>query len=213
MDSGLSPPMPNPRVYVERTFAMIKPDAVHKFDEIEDIILQAGFCILQKRQVQLSPEQCSDFYAEQYGKLFFPTLTAFMSSGPIIALVLAREQAIAVWKVLMGPVNSLKARETHPDCLRARYGTSDIRNAVHGSDSFSAAEREIKFMFPNSIIEPIPMGVAGRDYLSRYVNSALLTGLTELCKRKPADPFTWLADWLMNNNLNKPKISIGGTPA
>ena len=50
MDSGLSPPMPNPRVYVERTFAMIKPDAVHKFDEIEDIILQAGFCILQVGQ-------------------------------------------------------------------------------------------------------------------------------------------------------------------
>ena len=80
-----------------------------------NLLLYISLYVCQKRQVQLSPEQCSDFYAEQYGKLFFPTLTAFMSSGPIIALVLAREQAIAVWKVLMGPVNSLKARETHPD--------------------------------------------------------------------------------------------------
>lgn len=71
--------------------------------------------VSQKRQLQLSPEQCSDFYAEQYGKLFFPSLTAFMSSGPVIALVLARDQAIAVWKELMGPINSVKARETHPE--------------------------------------------------------------------------------------------------
>ena len=69
----------------------------------------------QKRKLQLSPEQCSDFYAEQYGKLFFPSLTAFMSSGPIIALALARDQAIAHWKTIIGPVNCTKARETHPE--------------------------------------------------------------------------------------------------
>ncbi|XP_065119929.2 nucleoside diphosphate kinase homolog 5 [Paramisgurnus dabryanus] len=200
--------MPAPRIYVERTLALIKPDAVHKADEIEDIIIQSGFTILQKRKLQLSPEQCSDFYAEHYGKLCFPHLTAFMSSGSIVALALARHQAIATWKAIMGPANSIKARETDPDCLRARFGTCDLRNAVHGSDSFSAAEREIRFMFPNSIIEPIPIGDAAKDYLKRYVNPTLLTGLTELCKRKPADPFTWLADWLMENNPNKPKVSI-----
>nr|XP_055033468.1 nucleoside diphosphate kinase homolog 5 [Misgurnus anguillicaudatus] len=201
--------MPAPRVYVERTLALIKPDAVHKADEIEDIILQSGFTILQKRKLQLSPEQCSDFYAEHYGKLCFPHLTAFMSSGSIVALALARHQAIATWKAIMGPANSIKAKETDPDCLRARFGTCDLRNAVHGSDSFSAAEREIRFMFPNSVIEPIPIGDAAKDYLNRYVNPTLLTGLTELCKRKPADPFTWLADWLMENNPNKPKVSVG----
>ena len=64
--------------------------------------------------MQLSPEQCSDFYADQYGKLFFPSLTAFMSSGPIIAMTLARHNAIAHWRSILGPVNSTKARETHP---------------------------------------------------------------------------------------------------
>ncbi|XP_024284807.1 nucleoside diphosphate kinase homolog 5 [Oncorhynchus tshawytscha] len=201
----------SPRIYVERTLALIKPDAIHQAEEIEDIILRSGFTILQKRKLQLSPEQCSDFYAEQYGKLFFPSLTAFMSSGPIIALALARDQAIAHWKTIIGPVNCTKARETHPECLRAKYGTSDLRNAVHGSDSFSSAEREIKFMFPNSVIEPIPMGEAAKDYLGRFVSPTLLSGLTELCKQKPVDPFTWLADWLVRNNPNKPQIFDGAT--
>ncbi|XP_029515408.1 nucleoside diphosphate kinase homolog 5 isoform X1 [Oncorhynchus nerka] len=203
--------MHSPRIYVERTLALIKPDAIHQAEEIEDIILRSGFTILQKRKLQLSPEQCSDFYAEQYGKLFFPSLTAFMSSGPIIALALARDQAIAHWRTIIGPVNCTKARETHPECLRAKYGTSDLRNAVHGSDSFSSAEREIKFMFPNSVIEPIPMGEAAKDYLGRFVSPTLLSGLTELCKQKPVDPFTWLADWLVRNNPNKPQIFDGAT--
>ncbi|XP_030643376.1 nucleoside diphosphate kinase homolog 5 [Chanos chanos] len=198
-----------PRVYVERTLAVVKPDAVEKVKEIEDIILRSGFTILQKRTLQLSPAQCSDFYAEHYGKAFFPSLTAFMSSGPIIALALARENAIAYWRSLMGPVNSTKARESHPHCLRARYGDSELRNALHGSDNFTAAEREIKFMFPNSVIEPIPVEAAVKDYLNRYVNPTLHKGLTELCKNKPADPFMWLADWLMKNNPNKPGLSFG----
>ncbi|XP_062855999.1 nucleoside diphosphate kinase homolog 5 [Trichomycterus rosablanca] len=201
--------MASAQIFVERTLALIKPDAIDKAEEIEDLILRSGFTILQKRTLQLSPEQCSDFYADQYGKPFFPSLTIFMSSGPIMALALARHQAIATWKALMGPVNSNTARETHPESLRARYGTSDLRNAVHGSETFSAAERELKFMFPGSLIEPIPMGEAAEDYLIRYVNPTLLTGLTELCKTKPSDPFTWLAGWLMKNNPNKPQISDG----
>ncbi|XP_064181480.1 nucleoside diphosphate kinase homolog 5 [Anguilla rostrata] len=210
MDETPLQQMPHPHIYVERTLALIKPDAVHKADEIEDIILRSGFTILQKRKLQLSPEQCSDFYAEQYGKLFFPSLTAFMSSGPIMALVLARDNCIASWKAMIGPANVSKARETHPHCLRARYGTSDLRNAVHGSESFSAMEREIKYMFPSSVIEPIPKGESAKDYLSRFVNPTLLAGLTELCKWKPADPFTWLAGWLVENNPNKPKVSDVG---
>ncbi|XP_010733914.3 nucleoside diphosphate kinase homolog 5 [Larimichthys crocea] len=198
-----------PRIYVERTLAVIKPDAIHKAEEIEDIILKSGFTILQKRKLQLSPEQCSDFYADQYGKLFFPSLTAFMSSGPIIAATLARDNAIAHWKSIIGPVNSIKARETHPECLRAKYGTNDLKNALHGSESFNAAEREIKFMFPNSVIEPFPSREATEEYLSRHVNPTLLLGLTELCKNKPHNPCIWLADWLIKNNPNKPQIYEG----
>ncbi|XP_060076115.1 nucleoside diphosphate kinase homolog 5-like [Ylistrum balloti] len=198
--------MSPPHIYVERSLAIIKPDAVQKAEEIEDIILRSGFAILQKRRVHLTPEQASDFYAEHYGKLFFPSLVAYMSHGPIIALVISRDNAISYWRELIGPTNTLKARQTHPDCLRSIYGTDDQRNALHGSDSFTTSEREIRFFFPDSIVEPVPVGQAAKDYLAKAVNPTLLKGLTELCKQKPIDPVIWLADWLLENNPNKPCV-------
>ncbi|NXN21825.1 NDK5 kinase, partial [Nycticryphes semicollaris] len=164
------------------------------------------FCMLQKRKLQLSPEQCSNFYADQYGKVFFPNLTAYMSSGPLVAMVLARHCAVSHWKELLGPSNSIKARRTHPHSLRALYGTDELRNALHGSLSISTAEREIRFMFPEAILEPIPAGQRARDYLNLYIKPTLLAGLTALCKEKPADPMIWLADWLIEHNPNKPKL-------
>ncbi|KAM9849761.1 nucleoside diphosphate kinase homolog 5 [Aulostomus maculatus] len=198
-------------IYVERTLAIIKPDAIEKSEEIEDIILKSGFAILQKQKLLLSPEQCSDFYADKYGTSFFPSTTAFMSSGPIVALTLARDNAVAHWKSIIGPSNPTKARETNPECLRAKYGTSDLKNALHGSDSFTAAEREIKFIFPNTVFRSFPQRTVTKEYLSRYINPTLLHGLTELCKNKPLNPCLWLADWLIKNNPNKPKILDGAT--
>jgi len=199
--------MDKPHIFVERTLAIIKPDAVHKAEEIEDIILRSGFAILQRRRVQLTPEQASDFYAEHFGKLFFPSLVAYISSGPIVALVLGKENSINHWRELIGPTNTLKARQTHPDSLRAIYGTDDQRNAFHGSDAQSSAEREIRFFFTDAIMEPVADGQTARDYLAKSVNPTLLKGLTELAKQKPLDPVTWLADWLLINNPNKPKVN------
>lgn len=198
--------MEAPHIYVERTLAIIKPDAIHKAEEIEDIILRSGFAILQKRRVHLTPEQASDFYAEHYGKLFFPSLVAYMSSGPIIVLMIAKDSAISYWRELIGPTNTIKARQTHPECLRAIYGTDDQRNALHGSDSFSSSQREIRFFFPDCIVEPVATGQAAKDYLSKSVNPTLLKGLTDLAKKKPEDPVLWLADWLLENNPNKPRV-------
>ncbi|XP_072204168.1 nucleoside diphosphate kinase homolog 5 isoform X1 [Excalfactoria chinensis] len=198
--------MPEPQIFVEKTLALIKPDVVDKEEEIEDLILRSGFLIVQKRKLQLSPEQCSIFYADQYGKMFFPNLAAYMSSGPSVAMVLARHQAVSYWKELLGPSNSIKARLTHPHSLRAIYGNDDLRNGLHGSLSISSAEREIRFMFPEAISEPIPAGQRARDYLNLHVNPTLLAGLTALCKEKPADPMIWLADWLIEHNPNKPRL-------
>ncbi|RUS83718.1 hypothetical protein EGW08_008514 [Elysia chlorotica] len=208
MTGGADEPvsMEAPHIYVERTLAIIKPDALHKAEEIEDIIQRSGFAILQKRRVHLTPEQASDFYAEHYGKLFFPSLVAYMSSGPIITLMIAKDKAISYWRELIGPTNTIKARQTHPECLRAIYGTDDQRNALHGSDSFSSAQREIRFFFPDCIVEPVATGQAAKDYLSKFVNPTLLKGLTDLAKKKPEDPVLWLADWLLENNPNKPKV-------
>ncbi|XP_072001905.1 nucleoside diphosphate kinase homolog 5 isoform X2 [Engystomops pustulosus] len=244
-----------PRIHLERTLAIIKPDVLHKAEEIEDIILRSGFHIVQethfrstsvpdirdryfvgwihsanpeaksrgvsiafhkslpleiletkKIKVHLSPEKCSDFYSEQYGKMFFPSLTAYMSSGPIIALKLARQDAINIWRKLMGPSNSLKAKEMHPESIRAIYGTDELRNAVHGSYCLTSAEREIPFMFPQAPIEPTSTGEVALDYLDLFVNPALISGLFHLCKEKPSDPYLWLADWLLKHNTNRPEV-------
>ncbi|XP_073505600.1 nucleoside diphosphate kinase homolog 5 [Phyllobates terribilis] len=198
--------MGSPRIQVERTLALIKPDVLHKAEEIEDIILHSGFQIVQKIKVHLSPEKCSDFYYEQYGKMFFPSLTAYMSSGPIIAMVLARHDAINFWRQIMGPSNSLQAKETYPESIRAIYGTDDLRNAVHGSYCLTSAEREIRFMFPEAPIEPMPAGQGALDYLDLFVNPTLLSGFINLCKQKPSDPYIWLADWLLKHNTSRPEV-------
>jgi nucleoside diphosphate kinase len=194
-------------IYVERTLAMVKPDAVHKADEIEDIIIRNGFTILQKRRVQLSPEQASEFYQEHFGKMFFQSLVTYVSSGPVVALVLAGENAISHWRDLIGPTNALKAKQVAPTSLRAIYGTDDQRNALHGSDGLVSAEREIRFFFPDAVFEPVNAD-AVRDYLAKSVNPTLIRGLTELCKAKPKDPVIWLADWLLANNPNKPHVGV-----
>lgn len=72
-------------------------------------------CSVQRRRVLLTPEQVSEFYAEHFGKPFFPGLVGYMSSGPVLALVLAREKAIDTWRELIGPTSTIKARTTHPD--------------------------------------------------------------------------------------------------
>ena len=69
----------------------------------------------QRRRVTLTPEQASEFYAEHFGKPFFPSLIAYVNSGPILALVLAREKAVTCWRELIGPTSAVKARTTHPN--------------------------------------------------------------------------------------------------
>lgn len=197
-------------IHVDQTLAIIKPDAIEKSDEIEDIILKNGFSILHKRRVQLTPEQTSEFYTEHYGKMFFPSLVAFMSSGEILAMVLARKDAVSHWRFVIGPTQTAQARDEAPDSIRALYGTDNQKNAVHGSDSTESATREIHFFFPDVVIEPLPTSQQAKDYLANTVNPTLLKGLTELCKRKPADPIIWLSDWLTDNNPNKPRIDVPG---
>ena len=124
-------------VELERTLALIKPDAIGSMEEIIRLIKNSGFSILGQRRVSLSPEQVSDFYSEHYGKvskleflntksfrfqMFFTNLVSFMSSGPIVALVLAKEGAIASWRQVMGPTNPQDARESFPDTVRALFG-------------------------------------------------------------------------------------------
>eukprot|EP00164_Ancoracysta_twista_P004596 GFYU01006206.1.p1 GENE.GFYU01006206.1~~GFYU01006206.1.p1 ORF type:complete len:388 (-),score=125.96 GFYU01006206.1:426-1589(-) len=200
---------------MQRTLAMIKPDAVAAghVDEIVDRITANKFVIIHRRQLQLSKEAAEEFYKEHCERDFFGGLTDFMSSGPIVALALAKEDAITEWRSLMGPTDSNKARAEKPESLRALFGTNGQQNATHGSDSPESAARELKFFFPNMILEPLLYGPAARDYLEEKINPVLTGALKELCKEKPADPITWLGNFLLDNNPNKPRMYVAGSEA
>mmetsp|Transcript_20330 Transcript_20330/g.24353 ORF Transcript_20330/g.24353 Transcript_20330/m.24353 type:complete len:309 (+) Transcript_20330:55-981(+) len=196
---------------MEKTYAMIKPDAVSAgaSENILQEIELAGFSVITKSRVKLTPQRAAEFYAEHKGKHFYENLVSFMSSGPVIGLVLAKENAISEWRSLMGPTNSQIAREQKPSCLRAKYGTDGTQNACHGSDSVTSAAREIRFFFPHLILDPLPDPSAAKKYIMKELQPTLVQGLTALCKGKPSadkmEAITWLAHWLLDNNPNKPR--------
>ncbi|KAJ3290783.1 Thioredoxin domain-containing protein 3 [Rhizoclosmatium sp. JEL0117] len=141
---------------VERTLALIKPDVYPaKKDEIMEKIRADGFTVVVEREVQFDKEKAAEFYKEHLGKGFYEELTTWMSSAPIYAIVLEKSGAIKGWRALAGPTNSNKAREEHPESIRALFGTDGSLNAVHGSDSPASAAREIGVVF-GSEVSPTP---------------------------------------------------------
>ena len=131
---------------MERTFAIIKPDAVgkHHAGAIIARIEDAGFTIRAMRKLRLSQAQAEGFYAVHRGKPFFPSLTEFMASGPIIVLALEADGAIRKWRDLMGATDPAKAA---PGTLRAEFGGSIGENATHGSDAPETAAFELGYFF------------------------------------------------------------------
>ncbi|RKP27067.1 nucleoside-diphosphate kinase, partial [Syncephalis pseudoplumigaleata] len=131
------------------TLALIKPDAyaAGHLEAIKERITAEGFHIAREKQVRLTVDTARQFYKEHEGKPFYEELTAWMSSAPIYAMVLEKENAIAAWRELMGPTNSEKAREEAPESIRALFGTDGSQNAVHGSDAVESARREIDLVF------------------------------------------------------------------
>lgn len=132
------------------TLSIIKPNAVAK-NAIGAIIQRfeaAGLQVVAAHMLHLSQEQATAFYAEHQGKGFFDELVGFMTSGPVLAMVLAGEDAIARNRDLMGATNPANAA---PGTIRADFADSFTENAVHGSDAPATAEREIAFFFPAGI--------------------------------------------------------------
>lgn len=131
---------------VERTFSIIKPNAVAKnvIGAIYNRFESAGFKIVAAKMLHLTREQAEGFYAEHKGKPFFDGLVTFMTSGPIMVQVLEGENAVQRHRDLMGATNPENALA---GTLRADYADSLTENAVHGSDSQASAEREIAYFF------------------------------------------------------------------
>lgn len=132
---------------VERTFAIIKPDAVahNNRGNIIAMIEKNGFNIIRLQQLQLAKSEVEKFYAVHKERSFFPEMVEFMISGPVVIMVLEKENAIKAWRDLMGATDPKKA-EAHT--VRALYGTNVGSNATHGSDAPETARIEIKQFFP-----------------------------------------------------------------
>ena len=134
---------------VERTFSIIKPDAVAagQAGEILAMIQKAGFKILGLRMTRLTAEQAAGFYAVHKERPFYQGLVKFMTEGPIIVMALERENAIAGLREVMGATNPEKAAE---GTIRKRFADNIERNCIHGSDAPETAETELRFFFSTS---------------------------------------------------------------
>ena len=131
---------------VERTFSIIKPDAVAagQAGEILAMISKAGFKVLGLRMTRLSEAQAQGFYAVHKEKSFFDGLVKFMTEGPIIVMALEREDAIKGLREVMGATNPANAAE---GTVRKRFAANIERNCIHGSDAPETAETELRFFF------------------------------------------------------------------
>ncbi|WP_339338578.1 nucleoside-diphosphate kinase [uncultured Oceanicoccus sp.] len=136
---------------IERTFSIVKPDAVAKnvIGEIYSRFEKNGLSIVASKMVRLSRERAEGFYAEHKGRPFFPALIEFMTSGPVMVQVLEGDNAIAKNRELMGATNP---QEADAGTIRADFAQSIDANAVHGSDAPESAAREIAYFFAASDI-------------------------------------------------------------
>jgi nucleoside-diphosphate kinase len=131
---------------LERTFAIVKPDAVQDghIGEIVTALEQSGLKIVGLKLTRLTPAICQGFYHEHVSKSFYPELEAFMTEGPVVIMVLEGDNAILRWRDLMGATNPAHAAE---GTLRKRFGANIGRNATHGSDKPESAQFEVAYFF------------------------------------------------------------------
>tara|TARA_B100001057_G_C22302911_1_gene739005 strand:+ start:58 stop:468 length:411 start_codon:yes stop_codon:yes gene_type:complete len=131
---------------VEKTLSIIKPDAVERnlVDEIKKIFTKNNLNIKENKKIRITKDEAAEFYQEHQSKPFYNDLCTYLSSGPIIVMVLEGENAVMANRKLMGATNPKKAEE---NTIRNLYGISIDKNSVHGSDSIENAKKEINFFF------------------------------------------------------------------
>ena len=131
---------------LEKTLSIIKPDAVERNldNEIKEIFKDKGFKIVKDKKIQITKNEAEQFYKVHETKPFYDDLCAYLSSGPIVVMVLEKENAVLGNRELMGATNPEDADE---GTIRKKYGISIDKNSVHGSDSVENAKIEINFFF------------------------------------------------------------------
>jgi len=131
---------------VEQTLSIIKPDAVERSleNEIKQMFKDAGFQIVKEKKIQIEKSEAELFYKVHETKPFYNDLCAYLSSGPIVVMILEKENAVLGNRELMGATNPQEAKE---GTIRKKHGISIDKNSVHGSDSVENAKIEIDFFF------------------------------------------------------------------
>ena len=131
---------------VEQTLSIIKPDAVERNleNEIKEMFKSKGFSISKEKKIQIEKSEAENFYKVHQTKPFYNDLCSYLSSGPIVVMVLERENAVVGNRELMGATNPKEAKD---GTIRKKYGISIDKNSVHGSDSVENAKIEIDFFF------------------------------------------------------------------
>ena len=132
----------------EQTLSIIKPDAVERnlIDEIKKIFLSNNLKIKDSKKIYITKDEAAEFYKVHQSKSFYNDLCAYLSSGPILVMVLEGKNAVALNRKLMGATDPKAAEE---NTIRKLYGISIDKNSVHGSDSIDNAKKEINFFFKN----------------------------------------------------------------
>ena len=133
---------------VEQTLSIIKPDAVERnlIDKIKNIFTQNKLNIKDSKKIHISKDEAAEFYKVHQSKPFYNDLCAYLSSGPIVVMILEGEGAVFANRKIMGATDPKKAED---NTIRKLYGISIDKNSVHGSDSLENAQKEIDFFFKN----------------------------------------------------------------
>ena len=133
---------------LEQTLSIIKPDAVERnlIEEIKSIFTKNNLIIKEDKKIHITKEEAAEFYKVHQTKPFYDDLRSYLSSGPIVVMILEGENAVLFNRELMGATDPKKAKE---NTIRKLYGKSIDKNSVHGSDSIDNAKKEIKFFFKN----------------------------------------------------------------
>jgi nucleoside-diphosphate kinase len=133
---------------VEQTLSIIKPDAVERnlVEEIKNIFIENNLNIKNSKKIHITKDEAAEFYKVHQSKPFYNDLCAYLSSGPIVVMILEGKSAVAGNRKLMGATNPKDAQE---NTIRKLYGISIDKNSVHGSDSLENAKKEINFFFKN----------------------------------------------------------------
>ena len=133
---------------IEQTLSSIKPDAVERnlIEEIKSIFIKNNLKVKEDKKIHISKEEAAEFYKVHQSKPFYDDLCTYLSSGPIVVMILEGENAVLLNRELMGATDPKKANE---NTIRKLYGISIDKNSVHGSDSVDNAKKEISFFFKN----------------------------------------------------------------